>query len=355
MKITFVLPPPVPFPIGGYKVAYEYANRLSRRNHKVTICHVLSLRNDRSLPLRIYDTIRHVRLSRQLRTAIPWFTFDHEVQLLAIPRATSRYLPKADATIATAWDTASWVAKCPREIRGEGFYLIQHVEDWEVGREVALSTWRLPLRKIVIAKWLQDIATDLGETSIYVPNGLDFNDFGCDISPTQRSDHSVAMLWHEQSWKGSALGLQALAQAHLEFPDLKAKLFSVYPRPKRLPDWIEYHRTPSRPLLRQIYNESAIFLTPSLAEGWALPPAEAMQCGCALVATAIGGHRDYAIDGDTAATFPPGDVEALGKALRTVLSNKALRVRIAESGRAWIDQYTWERAAASLEASITPQ
>ena len=38
---------------------------------------------------------------------------------------------------------------------GRRFYLIQHFEDWSGDRDQVLRTWRLPMHKIVISRWLQ--------------------------------------------------------------------------------------------------------------------------------------------------------------------------------------------------------
>ena len=37
MKICFILPQILRKPVGGYKIVYEYANRLSDKGHKVDI------------------------------------------------------------------------------------------------------------------------------------------------------------------------------------------------------------------------------------------------------------------------------------------------------------------------------
>ena len=57
----------------------------------------------------------------------------------------------------------------------------------------------------------------------------------------------------------------------------------------------------SRIEIRNIYNSCDVFLSPSWAEGSQAPPMEAMACGCAVLATNVGGIPDYAIAGETAA------------------------------------------------------
>lgn len=348
LRIAILLPAPPPFPIGGCKVAYQYANHLVARGHKVDVVHFQNLEPAPTL-WRMFTRWRDERSrSRRIRDIISWFPFDPRVRVRSIPDPRPIHLPRADFTIATAWKTAPFVEQCPKKIRGKGLYLLQHVEDWDASRETVLDTWRLPLQKIVISHWLEDLATSLGEPSRYIPNGLDFEEFGVDCAPSQRDPFKIGMLWHDLEWKGSRSGLEALKIVKQAHPNTTAEFFGTGPAPSDLPNWATYHQQPSRKDLRALYNRCAIFTTPSHAEGWALPPAESMQCGCALVATEIGGHKDYAIDRETAFTFAPGNPASQANAIISLLENSDRRIELAHRGHAWIQQFTWQRATDSL-------
>jgi hypothetical protein len=43
MRITFILPMFLASPSGGFRIVYEYANRLQQRGHRVTLVHPRSL------------------------------------------------------------------------------------------------------------------------------------------------------------------------------------------------------------------------------------------------------------------------------------------------------------------------
>ena len=122
--------------------------------------------------------------------------------------------------------------------------------------------------------------------------------------------------------------------------------------PSGLPSWIRYHRNSHQIMLRQLYNQAAIFLGPSWIEGWPLPPAEAMMCGAALVATDIGGHREYAIHGETALLSPAKEPAFMASNLVSLLQNQEQRIRLARSGNQYIQQFTWDRAADAFEAAL---
>lgn len=94
--------------------------------------------------------------------------------------------------------------------------------------------------------------------------------------------------------------------------------------------------------LRALYAEAALLVFPSLAEGFGLPPLEAMAQGTAVlaarippVAEALGPHARY---------FDPGDPEALPRALREELARPADSAA-AIARRAHARSYSWRRSA----------
>jgi len=353
MKITFVLPFDGRYPVGGFKVVYEYANRLVEMGHHVTVMHPAGL----YLGLGKYDwwlrNIVKYLLFLPTRHDLPkrWFDLDSRVVVRWVPSLRQCFIPCADVIIATAWETAEWVASY-RADRGRKFYLIQHLEDWSGDRARVINTWKLPLQKIAISRWLGDLARSLGESSEYIPNGLDFRQFGVDIDPAQRDPNNILMLHHSLEWKGTKEGLAAVEQVRAMGLDVKLTMFGVeMPKPDELPDWVRFEQLPTKARLRQLYNEAAIFVSPSWAEGWALPPAEAMQCGCATVLTDIGGH-EYAIQGKTSLLSEPKDSASMAHNMLALLKDNDLRIRLARSGVEEIAQYTWTRASSALEAIL---
>jgi glycosyltransferase involved in cell wall biosynthesis len=190
------------------------------------------------------------------------------------------------------------------------------------------------------------------ELADYIPNGLNFQTFGLDLAPEMRDPHTVAMLYHTVEWKGSSDGLRALSRVKSIIPDLSVLAFGTFTRPSALPTWIQYYQNPPRSVLRELYNRAAIFVSPSWTEGWPLPPAEALQCGSALVATDIPGHREYAVPHETALLSPPRNSDALAVNIAHLLQNPQLRIRLAHAGHRHIQQFTWERALAKFEAVL---
>jgi len=352
MEIVFLLPQEASNPAGGFKVVYEYANRLARRGHQVRVLHIAHLLpSDARTGLR--DKFRIFRylpfaLNRKWRPD-RWFKLDRGVKLTWIPSFSRIFLPKADVYVATWWTTADRLASI-QNFPARKLYLIQHLETWLGSEDRVMATWKAPLEKIVIARWLQEIGHGLGQSSHYIPNGLDFSKFGCDVPPEMRNPKQVAMLFSGSlAWKGSFEGLKAIALLKEQFPDLEAELFGIDGRPEDMPSWIVYHHAPPQAEIRRIYNRASVFLAPSLTEGWGLPPCEAMMCCTAVVATDIGGHREFCVDGENALLVPPENPEAMAAAVAKLIDDLELRLKISQRGEIDIQRFTWDSAVDAFE------
>jgi glycosyltransferase involved in cell wall biosynthesis len=108
-------------------------------------------------------------------------------------------------------------------------------------------------------------------------------------------------------------------------------------------------------LLRALIVGAELLCAPSSAEGFSLPPLEAMALGTPVVASAIPAHRE--VLGDAARLVPAGEVEALVVELRRVLDDGDLRARLRMAGRERSLQFTWEGAASEtvrVYASLAP-
>jgi glycosyltransferase involved in cell wall biosynthesis len=353
MNIVFLLPSSGHEPIGGFKIVYQYADGLVGRGHNVTVVHPSFLPSG---PSTCETKVRRFGLSfvKQLLTGRwkpkNWFKFRNDVRLSWVPALNPLFLPKADVYVSTWWRTAELLAGW--RLRGQRIYLIQHYETWGGPEDRVKATWRAPLKKIVISRWLKTIADSMGETTDYIPNGMDTEQFACDIPQSARNATRLGMLYHSSDWKGSADGLAAVEIVRESFPTLEMDLFGVPAEPENLPEWIHYHRQPTQSQLRALYNRVAIFVAPSWAEGWSLPPAEAMMCGAAVVATDIGGHQEFCFDYKTALLSPMKCPEALASKIVELISDDALRIKISSGGMSNISKHTWDVALARFENVI---
>lgn len=341
-------------PSGGYRVVCEYANRLVSRSHDVTVVHPRRLDPSpcppEKLSLRGHAREAKKKLSDLLLTpSIDWQPIDDRVKLMYVPSSAPDYIPDADAIFATNWGTVQSVLRCPR-VKGEKCYLIQGYETWQGPKDLVDATWHSPLHKVVVSKWLNEVGGELGCRDLtYAPNGIDHDRYRL-IQPIESRPRQVAMAFSTASIKGPSEGLQALKKVKDQYPDMRVVMFGTCRRASSIPGWVEYHRNPPQDfIVEEIYNRSSIFLSSSRAEGFALPPAEAACCGCAIVATDSGGIRDFIQDGETGLLSSPNNPYALAENLSLLLGNDEMRVKLAKSGHKGMVRFNWERSTDLLE------
>jgi glycosyltransferase involved in cell wall biosynthesis len=81
-----------------------------------------------------------------------------------------------------------------------------------------------------------------------------------------------------------------------------------------------------------------VFVLSSLMEGFPLAIVEAMACGRAIVATAVGGVPDLIQDGVTGLLCPPGDAASLTRTLHRLLDDPVERARLGRAARTAYEQ-----------------
>ena len=350
MRITFVIPSLVL--TGGIRVVYEHSKRLIARGHRVALL-APALRPPAlfggSLPAWkrfLYEGwlggTRDALDAYGLRGAVAWFD-----------PANPRGVPHADVVIATAWETAEWVAAMPASA-GVKYYLVQGYEAWtEDITERVDRTWKLPLRKMVVAGWLERLARErFGETVwARIPSGVDCERFR---PPPARPDsaRSVGMIYEPAPWKGAKDGMAAMWSMHRADPTIRFVLCGRYRLRESPPPGTRYVNNPRQAYLPEVYRSCDIFLSPSLTEGFSLVTLEAMACGCALIATSVGEVPEMGRPGEEYIMVPPGDSESLAREALALLREPARRRAIAAAGLALARRYSWERATGLLERAL---
>lgn len=100
--------------------------------------------------------------------------------------------------------------------------------------------------------------------------------------------------------------------------------------------------------LPALYSGAAVFVWPSLYEGFGLPPLEALACGAPVVAADVAALPE--VVGDAGLLVDPTSVEAIAAAVERLLSNAALRATLRARGLERARRFTWAAAArATLE------
>ena len=151
------------------------------------------------------------------------------------------------------------------------------------------------------------------------------------------------LLYPARAWphKNHSRLLEAFAILRKERPRLRLVLAGEgLQRLGPLPDGVERWGVVAPTELASLYRRAACVVYPSLDEGFALPPLEAMACGC-VVACSRGGALPE-VCGGAAALFDPLDPESMADA---ILETDERRDELRELGLFRAAEFTWEDAA----------
>lgn len=340
-------------PVGGVKVALEYANHLARRGYDVYLVYSLTL-NPGGVPLmsRLKNLLRYFRRKLFRISARSWFNLDPAVTEHTVLSLRQRNVPRTDYYVATAMQTSRFL-KYFDVPDGRRLYLIQDFENWGASDQEVLDTYRYGFKNIAISTWLKAKVEQTGADCTLIRNGFDFDYFRLTIPVDSRSPYAVSMLFHDELRKGCKYGIEALALVRSKYPQLKVLFFGYPERPADLPEWIEYYQCPDRETHNRIYNTSSIYLAPSLQEGWGLPVGEAMICGNAIVCTDTLGFQEMVTDGHEGLIVPTHDSRALADAMIRLIENPELRLRMAHASVQTISRFNWEESFHKFESLLT--
>jgi glycosyltransferase involved in cell wall biosynthesis len=356
LSITFVLPGGGYTPVGGFKVVYEYANALVRRGHRVTIVHPQSLYPTASGITKLLNTARFIRYAADKRyRPDAWFQLDSRVRLLWRPSLHGRYIPDADCVVATAWETAEWVATYP-ERKGKKFYFVQDYERYmsatdEIKGKMS-RTYNLGMFMSYISPAVRDMVQECGGVpGLYLPNGIDFQVYSERNTLDSEDRCMVGFPFRDGETKGTEDAIGALEIVQRRYPNIKIWSFGTKPS-SPIPAWIDHYELPSDTELSSLYNRTKIFILPSHYEGWGLPACEAMACGSALVTTDNGGCHAYALDKINSLIAPPRMPNELAERVMCLLENEDLRINLARKGNQDIQHLTWDASTDRFEAAL---
>lgn len=353
MRITFVLP--FAGLNGGIRVVAIHAERLRKRGHQVVV--ISTPKPPTPLRAKARALVKTGRIPtepRQTHTYFDGLDVEHRVIDRWRP-VTDSDAPDADVVVATWWETAEWVAALS-PAKGAKAYFVQHYEvhAWQPVERVR-ATWRLPMHKIVIARWLADLARDRfgdGDTSL-VPNSVDTSQFFASARGKQ-AHPTVGLMYSTAPFKGCDVSLRAVALASERVADLRLVAFgSERPTPELpLPPGAAYTCQPAQGSIREIYASCDAWLFGSRSEGFGLPLLEAMACRTPVIATPAGAAPELLASGG-GVMAPEDDAEAMARAIELFASmpNEAWKAMSAAALRT-ATSFTWDDAAALFERGL---
>jgi glycosyltransferase involved in cell wall biosynthesis len=353
MKISFVLPPVNMS--GGIKVVAIYANILSERGHDVFLISPPS----QNIPIRrkIKYFLKGYGWQKKLgpESHLDGLDLKHKVLDRWRP-VTDDDVPDADIVIATWWETAEWVSELS-DRKGAKVYFIQHHEVHEhLNPERSRATYFLPLHKIVIARWIQNIMRDeYGDINVdLVPNSVDHKQFFSSVRGKQLIP-TIGFLYSPIKFKGVDVTLQVINRLRVTFPKLRVIAFGTYKPNKEVnfDSRIEFYFSPDQDKIRNLYAQCDVWLTSSRTEGFNLPAMEAMACRTPVVSTKAGWPEEAVVTGENGVLVNVDDVHALTQGAETILSLSENAWReMSENAYNTVALSSWQDSANQFEKSL---
>jgi glycosyltransferase involved in cell wall biosynthesis len=354
LRIVFVCPPEG-FS-GGERVISIYARKLAQRGHKVTV--VIPRHRLPSIRARARNLLKHGKwLSRPRRELSHFSNSDYDVIRLAhMAPVTDRDVPDADIVIATWWETAEWVWALSDK-KGKKIQFLQDYETWgapngDISR--VDSTIGLPMPKIVIAQWVQDLLVRyFNQTPLaFILNSVDTEQFRSVPRGKQKVitvGFTYSSLWN----KGCDVTEAAIRRARLYFPELRVVAFgSERPTEFPLPPRTDYNFRIADNELPRLYSSCDAWLFGTRIEGFGLPILEAMACRTPVIGTPAGAAPNLISKGG-GILVPMEDVGAMSDAIVRIakMSDSQWRA-MSDAAYNTSASYSWDDATDLFEAAV---
>ncbi|MEQ9394242.1 glycosyltransferase family 4 protein [Haliea sp.] len=96
-------------------------------------------------------------------------------------------------------------------------------------------------------------------------------------------------------------------------------------------------------LLESYYKDAALFVFPSLYEGFGIPPLEAMSYGCPVACSNTSSIPE--VVGDAAVLFDPNSTESIMSSLEAVLLDSDFKEAMIKRGFDRIQRFSWRKCA----------
>jgi glycosyltransferase involved in cell wall biosynthesis len=352
MRITFVLP--FAGLAGGIRVLAIYADRLKRRGHKVV---VISMPQQIRLRRKVKSFLLGRGWPRKHLEASHFDGLDVEHRVLERARAVvDADVPDADVVVATYYTTAYGVLQLS-PAKGAKAIFIQNYEVEEGKSNPRLdSTWRMPMHKITICKWLVELARERfgDEVVSLVHNSVDLEQFHA-APRGKMPTPTVGLVYSAFPMKGCRISLKALKRVAAVMPSLRLVSFGAEPLSLRLrlPPYADFHYQPRQDKLKELYAQCDVWLCGSYREGFYLPALEAMACRCPVVSTRCGGPMDIIEDGVNGYLVEVGDVNMLAERVFRVLNLPEEKWRqMSDAAYLTATRYTWDEATDLFEKAL---
>jgi glycosyltransferase involved in cell wall biosynthesis len=355
MKISFILSSL--WLSGGVRVVVQYANRLSKRGHRINLI-IPKGTIDAELFPEIDSEVKIIQTKHVLESKTNLF----HLMLLSLEMAS--IVPRSDIIIATHTPTTivSFIAgKLLKRGKIVWFYLDykemfdgRPIEGWLMRHALPWHAYALTISDAC----LEELHSYSQGKVFNVGLGLDTVNIFHPIPGARGEYHGektnkiLLFLGDSRPRKGMADFLLAAEIVFRLEPNLYLWIVSKETSvlTAKVPN--KFITRPDDKKLACLYSACDVFVSASWYEGFGLPPLEAMACGAAVVTTNSRGVLEFAVDGQNCLMVPPKDPDALAKAILRLLSDENLADLLRKNGPGTTAMFDWERATDRFETVL---
>jgi len=303
---------------GGHRVVLEHLKGLASRGHDCQLCYIST------------EPVWFENINFKLNKC---GSIDNLINYLAANKDAIK--------VATWWETAYWVAK-----GGGGYYLVQDIETSryhdENYKNNVLNTYKLGLHHIVENAFTYAVlryVLNVGVTRVGL--AVDHSIF----KPLGTGKEPSTGLYFYRSDLDSLKNPKLMGDTMSIMRDNNFKLYSY--GLGRCPFASESFISIPDNRLAEIMNQSEVFISTSIHEGFCLPLLESMACGTPVITTNAIGNEIFCINGVNCLTVE-NNVE-LKEAIIRILNDKDLAKRLSDNCIETANNYQWGKVIDRLE------
>lgn len=314
---------------GGSKIILEHANRLTERDHKVTL-------------------ISHDEKPK-------WFKLNEKVDFIQVPwnEVLCEEIPKnTDIIIATYWRE---IYECVEQKIAPVIYFEQgdyHLFDLEKLDDRTFDYIKKQLKTINFIYTVSNFAKEklkeiYNVESIVIPNAVDNNVFYYE-KHTKNDVPNITLIGSEEAtFKQIQNILDAIKITGKK--GYKIKLNWITPTiPKKNTD-ISAIVNPPQMLIGDTLRKTDIYICASMYESFCLPVLEAMTCGAAIVTTNNGGNMDFVEDEKNALIIEKDNIDDIVEKIERLLNDENLKQYLIKNGVEESARYSWNITISTIE------
>lgn len=343
---------------GGTRIIAEHARMLHERGHTVTVV----VAGQYSRPVTMMDRAKAFVRGCPIQKRKP--SPSHLDGAPFLVHMAEEYrpvgagdVPDADLIISSWWEVTEWVWAMPAS-KGVKVNFLQgyEVHPWLPADRVE-AVWRLPIPKIVVSRWLGEIAErEYGDDgAILVSNGVDTDHFrfiergpsgSCIIGGmyTGMGPSNIKRFW---------LAVETVRALRARGVDCRFVGFGSRAAGEgELPPGSSFEVAPTQERIAEIYASCDCWLFTSDKEGFGLPLLEAMSCGTPVVATPAGAAPEL-LESGGGEMVDSSDPEVLADAVQRVLELPDDQWRaMSRVARREAEKHSWSAIGDEMESAL---